>query len=305
MGTKVEHRRPYFACQRLMPSPAIPVHHLADHGRSTVGVEHILPREHAVDNDVHRHDFHELFLFATGTGEHMIDLQHIGVEPPCIHLVAPGQVHQLQRSADSSGTVVMFGADALMGPELPSDVRGLFRLGDARPSFALSPAMLDEARMLIGLIEAELTRDDATAPAVVRNYLGVLLLKCGHWRAVTDPVQREGSDASDVVARFTGLVEQGFLEKRQVNAYASELNVSPGHLNELVRKRLGTSASEVIQERVLLEAKRLLLHADLSVKEVSHALRMDDPAYFNRMFKKATGMTPVEYRAHIREKYKR
>jgi len=55
---------------------------------------------------------------------------------------------------------------------------------------------------------------------------------------------------------------------------------------------------------LLLEAKRLLLHADLSVKEVSHALLMEDPAYFNRMFKKATGMTPVEYRTHIREKYK-
>lgn len=270
-----------------------------------MGVEHILALDHAVENDVHRHDFHELFVFAEGTGEHMIDLEHISVEPPCIHVVAPGQVHRLGRSAGSSGTVVMFGADLLLGAEIPADVRKLFRIGAARPAFPLSPAMLDEVRVLIGLIEAETVKDEGHTAVVVRNYLGVLLMKCAHWRSTMDPVPDGGAEAGDVVSRFTDLVERHFLEKWQLTAYAAELNVSAGHLNELVRKRLGRSAGDVVQERVLLEAKRLLLHADLSVKEVSHALRMDDPAYFNRMFKKATGLTPVEYRAHIREKYKR
>ena len=156
---------------------------------------------------------------------------------------------------------------------------------------------------MVGAVEQETTRDEVAG--VARGYLNILLLKCAHWQQAVHPLQHPHTDRVDPVMRFMDLVEREFLGKRHVSAYASDLALSPGHLNELVKKRLGKSASEVLQDRVLLEAKRLLLHADLSVKEVSHALRMDDPAYFNRMFKKATGMTPVEYRTHIREKYQR
>ncbi|MEO8588591.1 MAG: AraC family transcriptional regulator [Flavobacteriales bacterium] len=279
----------------------IPVHHLPDAGRATISVERIEPRDTAVLNDVHRHDFHELFVFATGTGEHMIDLEHVHVKPPCVHLVAPGQVHQLSRSADSSGAVVMFGMDVMMEPGLPTDVKGLFRATSGAQAFPIGSAQLAEVMGLVDVLEKGAV--GAELAGVVRSYLNILLMKCAHWQQAAHRDTPTRADHADPVTRFTDQVDREFLMKRQVNAYASDLAISPGHLNELVKKRLGKSASEVVQDRLLLEAKRLLLHADLSVKEVSHALRMEDPAYFNRMFKKATGMTPVEYRAHIREKY--
>lgn len=281
----------------------IPVHHLPDAGRTMISVDRIDPRPAAVQNDVHRHDFHELFVFATGSGEHMIDLEHVPVKPPCIHIVAPGQVHRLSRSADCSGAVVMFSSDVMIEAGTPTDVKGLFRATENGQAFQINEGQLKEAIALIGSLEKG--SGNGEIPGVVRSYLNILLLKCAHWQNASASNGSTRSDLADPVSRFTDRVEREFLVKRQVSAYASDLAISPGHLNELVKKRLGKSASEVVQDRLLLEAKRLLLHADLSVKEVSHALHMEDPAYFNRMFKKATGMTPVEYRAHIREKYQR
>lgn len=291
-----------------MELSAIPVHHLPAQGTYTVRIERIRPAARAVQNGVHRHDFHELFVFATGSGEHMIDLDAVPVRPPCVHLVSAGQVHQVTRSADASGLVVMFGEAALTGSAHIPALHELFG-GAPHQAFPIAPAMLEETLLLAGLIEQELrqaedlpTGQAGPVDGVVLSYLGILLMKAAHWQRSAAP-ERPGP--TDPVQRFVRQVEQEFLDKRQVGAYADDLAMSAGYLNELVRKRLGKSAGEVIQERLLLEAKRLLLHADLSMKEVSYALRMQDPAYFNRMFKKATGLTPADYRVYIRGKYKR
>jgi len=286
-----------------MHKEVIPVHHLPDVGPVAIGVERIVAHGTDVMNDVHRHDFHELFIFANGTGDHMIDLDHIPVRPPCVHLVAPGQVHRLYRSGDSSGVVVMFGPDALLGQPIAPVVLAQLRAGTPA-ALSITPAILAELMQLVEQLEGEAERTTGPLPGVLQGYLGILLIKVAHWWREAKPITYQPEGPTDVVDRFIASVGTSFLEKRQVGMYASDLSISPGHLNELVKKRLGKSASDVLQERLLLEAKRLLLHAELSVKEVSHALLMEDPAYFNRMFKKATGMTPVEYRTHIREKYK-
>ncbi len=231
----------------------------------------------------------------------MIDLEMVNVAPPCIHLVAPGQVHQLDRSANCEGSVVMFRQDlhhAIFGEPA---LRSLLRAGVVR-NIRLSPEQSIEALDLVRSIEKEV--DDTTQGngPVAEYYLAILLLKSVQWSQAGLGTDHNTASA-DLVSRFIEKVDQEFLDKKQVNAYAKDLAISPGHLNELVKKRLGRSASDVVHERTLLEAKRLLLHSSSSVKEVSFALRMEDPAYFTRMFRKATGMTPGEYREHIREKY--
>jgi AraC family transcriptional activator of pobA len=81
----------------------------------------------------------------------------------------------------------------------------------------------------------------------------------------------------DPVRHFQDLVERGYLEERQVSQYADKLAISADHLNELVKKRLGRTASAVIHDRLLLEAKRLLLHSERSVKEVGYLLEHEGP----------------------------
>ncbi|HEY0976521.1 MAG TPA: AraC family transcriptional regulator [Flavobacteriales bacterium] len=295
------HERRIVSIERpcTMPTSPIPLHDLAADGHGVIGVERIRPAQGPVRNGVHRHAYHELFFFTEGSGTHMIDLHTHAWTGPSMHVVGPGQVHQLHRSAGTQGVVVMFGTEALLDPLRLHAVNQLFSSGG--PCSALDSPLSSGVLPLVELLEKELQQGGATEEMLF-GYLSIILLKCVEGRKGT--AAASGSDANDPVQRFTRALEEQFLDKRQVSAYADDLAVTPGHLNELVRKRLGKSASEVVQDRLLLEAKRLLLHSDRSVKEVSYALRMDDPAYFNRMFKKATGMTPVEYRTHIREKYK-
>ncbi len=287
----------------VVKETSIPVHHLPTRSRIPTRVEQIEPTETAVNNGVHRHDFHELFFIASGTGQHMIDLELVTVNAPCVHVVAPGQVHQLQRSADMHGLVVMFGTDAHLGQGHSARAE-LFAHAHGSPAFELSAEELREAQALVQLMETELDRSTGPVAEIVEGYLGILLIKCAHWarEGRTEPAAQEGTN--DVVRRFIELLERGYLTERQVNHYAEQLAVSPDHLNELVKERTGRTASKVIQDRLLLEAKRLLLHADLSIKEVGYALNMTDPAYFTRWFSKMEDRTPAAYREHIRELYK-
>lgn len=278
----------------------IPTHQLPGRSRIPTRVERILPTDREVSNDVHRHDFYELFFFASGSGEHMIDLEQHRITAPCVHLVAPGQVHRLVRSADMNGLVVMFAPDAQLGQGHGARI-ALFANAEGNCTFQLDDAQLRECTALVEMMEREL----ATKPLaeVVEGILGVLLIKCAHWAKAA---LAEGGTATgpDPVRRFLEMLEAGYLEDRQVMHYAERLAMSADHLNEQVKKRLGRTASSVIQDRLLLEAKRLLLHADLSVKEVGYALNLKDPAYFTRWFHKAAGVPPATYRDEIREKYK-
>ncbi len=257
-----------------------------------------------MNNGVHRHDFHELFFFATGSGQHMIDLEQYPVCAPSMHLVAPGQVHHLNRSADMSGVVVMFAGDARLGQGHQARAE-LFAHAQRPGEVILDPARMDEAMALVRSMEVELSRSEGPLAEVVEGYLGILLIKCAHWAKAALGNGYERPEGHDPVRRFQDMVERNFLEQRQVTHYAEALALSPDHLNELVKERLGRTASGLIHDRLFLEARRLLLYADQSIKEVGYALNMKDPAYFTRWFHKAAGVTPVAYREHIREKYQR
>lgn len=286
-----------------MSTQAIPVHHLPGQSTGSVCVEHFRPRETPVRNGVHRHEFYEIFFIAEGSGQHMIDLETLDFGAPCLHAIAPGQVHRLVRSPDSSGDVVMFLRAAVDGTAGEQDIRQLFGPWNARPVMPLTAAQLQEANILLGLIANEARLDGTTAQRAASGLLGVLLAKCAQWMRGAGH-GNEDPGTNDPVRRFLADVERDFLTERRVSAYAERYALSTDHLSDLLRGRIGKSAMDVLQDRLILEAKRLLLHASMSVKEVGFALNMEDPAYFSRVFKKATGLTPGEYRVHVRELYK-
>jgi AraC family transcriptional activator of pobA len=100
-----------------------------------------------------------------------------------------------------------------------------------------------------------------------------------------------------ITKAFKSLLEHHFTIVKSPTAYAKSLNISPPYLNECVKSTTGHSVSYQIQQRVVLEAKRLLYHSNKSVKEIAGVLGYDDYSYFTRLFVKITGMTPLAFRS--------
>jgi AraC-like DNA-binding protein len=103
-----------------------------------------------------------------------------------------------------------------------------------------------------------------------------------------------------LVLRYREMVERDAPHRHHVAEYARELAVSAGHLSALCRRHLGRSAKEVIQDRLAAEARRVLLYSDESAARVGYALGFDDPSYFSRFFRRATGRSPSAFRAEHR-----
>jgi len=95
---------------------------------------------------------------------------------------------------------------------------------------------------------------------------------------------------------FQKLIEKNFVTLKLPKDYAELLYITPNHLNALCNDLLGISAGEVIRNRILLEAKRLLINLNLTISEISYQLNFNDNSYFTKFFKKYTGLTPEEFR---------
>jgi AraC family transcriptional activator of pobA len=206
--------------------------------------------------------------------------------------MTPGQVHHWELSTDAQGYVVFFEADFYLfrypGPRLydypffTSTYPPLLQLG-----------LSDEA--IRPLIERMWSEDTMPAPQqdeVVRSYLHICLeLAARHYNAqVATP--DEPRHAQQILREFGQLLNQHFRTQRSVQHYADLLHISPNHLNALCRRQLGKTASTLIQERVLVEAQRLLRHTDATVGQVADTLGFEDASYFGRYFRKHTGQTP-------------
>lgn len=107
-----------------------------------------------------------------------------------------------------------------------------------------------------------------------------------------------------LLKKYQTKINEHFSELHEVGDYASLLNISAGHLSELVKIQSGKPAIKHIHERLIMEARRLLFHTTNSLKEISFHLGFTDASYFNRFFKRETGVTPTAYRANIREMYR-
>ena len=106
-----------------------------------------------------------------------------------------------------------------------------------------------------------------------------------------------------MVKQFKSLVEDNFQKCHLVKDYAALLDTTPARLNKQVKALTNANASDFIYDRIVLEIKRLLMHTDLTNKEIAYQLHFEDPSYFNRFFRKYAGMTPSDFRTGMKQKY--
>ena len=252
----------------------------------------------------HRHNYYEVFYFERGGGTHDIDFTTFHIDSPCLHFVSPGQIHQVRRDGDSHGWVILFTDDFyylnLANRNILHETPFLNR-NHPRPILDLNDQTDREILGIIEGLQRELAQDHAYRDDALRALLNLLLITSRRLFESSEEVLPEESNDSRLLREFKRMVEDKFHSMHSVSAYANNLHVTPGHLNDVVKKSTGKTVSTVIQERVLLEAKRLLAHSDYSIKEIAHALGFDDPSYFTRFFRERVGDAPGVFRDGFRE----
>lgn len=130
---------------------------------------------------------------------------------------------------------------------------------------------------------------------VIRSYLKILLIQAQRLNQFSTE-NTIPNNQNDVVYNFKVLVNKYFNEKKAIYDYAQELNINKTYLNEIVKKQTGKTANSLIKERIMLEAKCLLLHTKLDIAEIAYELNFDEPSNFMRFFKSYEKLTPTEYR---------
>lgn len=249
----------------------------------------------------HRHNFYHIVWISTGSGYHIIDSINYEVRPNTLFFMAPGQIHDFGLSDDTTGFAISFTAEffSFKVPnrnsvtEIP--VYNLERIHDAL--YMTGAQAVDLRRPLDDLID-EYRAQAAGFEDAVWSYLRVFLIKAARLVGTAD----EDSFFSRnllLSRRFNCLLEKHSDSIHDTVVYARMLNVTERALNDATRKTLGKTAAKLIRERVMLEAKRMLLYSEGTVAEVANQLAFDDPAYFSRCFRKHTGRSPREFRQSL------
>ena len=131
-------------------------------------------------------------------------------------------------------------------------------------------------------------------------YLKLFLIECSSLcRIEAGDNTQEIEVEKGMIRSFKLLLEDNFKKYHMVSEYASMLNVTPNYLNEVVSRAVKVSAKELITERIILEAKRMLLFSDKSSKEIGYSLGFDDPSHFSTFFKKGAGVTMQEFKMSL------
>ena len=246
----------------------------------------------------HRHSFYHLLFFSEGGGKHTIDFNHFDVKPYQIYFMVPGQVHSWDFDGHVDGYVVNFSSSFFQSFLLKSEYVSSFSFFNGITLESVIDLQDSVQQPVLSLFE-KLIAESQQHTVLKDDMLRVLLLQIFIMiqQSISSNKQRSTPfQANPILTNFQKLIEKNYLEIRLPSEYAELLNITPNHLNALCKEHLGTQAGEVIRDRVVLEAKRLLVNLGLSVSEIAYKLNFNDNSYFTKFFKKEAGMSPEVFR---------
>ncbi len=250
----------------------------------------------------HRHDFYNLIYIVKGSGKHTIDFQEFEVKPQQLYCMNDAQVHSWELSDEVEGYTLFFKKEfyEVIEPKYALQALPFFNLGANDSSLV---AFSEEEAKNIAFLFEEILREFQSnlidRDILIKSYLKIILINA--LRAYTPKMLTDNHDTNIAkVRQFEQLINLRFKECKSVKEFADILHITPNYLNAICTKVSGKTAGQIIRERVVLEAKRLLLHSSISVCELAYHLGYEDCSYFIRLFKKEVGDTPEYFRTNLR-----
>lgn len=239
----------------------------------------------------HKHDeYFELIFLKEGEGFHTIEEEKFVVSIPEVYFLKPGQLHFWQFTSIPKGFVIIFKEsefDAVKENELAE----LYRLLGLNTRIGFSTRTYPEN--LLQEIYAEFQAGNTYSRQIIHGLLKALF---GKLLQLADNEIQKPVVSFSLFDKFQHLLAKECPRLHKVNEFAALLHTTPQNLNATCRKQANKSAGELISQRILLEAKRYILHTDSTINEIAELLSFSDASNFVKFFKKAEGTTPVQFR---------
>jgi len=240
----------------------------------------------------HRHDFYEILWITKGNSKQAIDYNNYKIGRYSLFFISPGQLHLFEEWKGVKGYCIMFTEDFFL--QLFQNKSILFELCyldnlTVNPYIQLDNQSAAILQPLVDLLMIERSTE------IIQGLLFILLKKIQKlfFGAVAErTIKRQ----IVIFKKFRNLVEQNFIRQLTLTEYADMLNVTSHYLNNSVKASCNKTASDIIKERIILEAKQLLQFSGKTISEISAILSFKDSSYFSRFFKKNTGFSPLEFR---------
>ncbi|MDM1550210.1 AraC family transcriptional regulator [Empedobacter falsenii] len=240
----------------------------------------------------HKHDFFVIILFDKASGTHNIDSKDYPIDDKEIHILFPGQMHKWQINDGTIGYQLM--TERSFFEQFAPYFRFSFTNYQNHPVIKLSDEAFSKLMYEFNAIKEELKSENSLVHLI--NARAAVIAAIVSKEAEQVFTEFKVYQSNPRLAKFNMLIDEFYKEEKSVVFYAEKLHISANYLNILCKKHLKVSATQLIQQRIIIEAKRLLKSGDLSIKEIAFDLGFTDHAYFSNFFKAQTNITPSEFR---------
>jgi AraC-like DNA-binding protein/mannose-6-phosphate isomerase-like protein (cupin superfamily) len=262
-------------------------------------MEDIYSKRQGKVDEPHRHDFFTVLIVAKAKGIHKIDFNTYDLSNGQIYFVAPGQVHQVIETEKSIGFAMTFTNQFLVKNSIPLSFiasLNLFQNYGQSPPLIPSQAQFDTIEEFTNKIYSLFHSDAKMKDLSIGAFLKLLLIECNNI-CVINPIESDVDSSGDNLIRsFKKAVDDNFKKEHSISYYANGLHITADHLNKIVKAKIGKTAKEYVQSRIITEAKRLLYFSNLSNKEIGYELGFNEPANFSAFFKKNTQLSPSKFK---------
>jgi len=262
-----------------------------------------LATSHLHIEKAHKHNFYATFIFTHGTGTHVIDFNSYEVKTGMVFLLYPGQAHSWELSADCEG-LVFFHSREFYETHYINESLGDYQFFSS--ILGQAAIFLDQEKQfeIVPLFKKVLSASTTDRP---KQKLLIICIVTQIYIALERTMLSHDDNAASInhvyyqkFLQFQKLVEQRFYKTKSANEFAKLLNITSKHLNRINKLIVNKTTSEIITDRVILEAKRMLIHAKNNFSQVADELGYEEYSHFSKLFKNRTGLTPSEFsKQHI------
>lgn len=284
----------------------IPIRHIAathqeqsNAGRFSIRDIHAVLNGTDLVHDLHKHDFYFILAVETGQGVHKIDFVRYEVHKNALFFLRPGQVHDLRLAADCTGYLLEFDTSFYQPKGAKADQR--WKKAVSKNYCEVEEGCFKKLLLLLSIVFTEYATKQEGYDEAIKAGLDLFFIELARQSSNQKQVSPGAPNyTQERYEELLRLLEAKITEVKNVSQYAELLKLSVYQLNAITKASVGKTTAELINEQILLEAKRYLLATPNQIKDIAWHLGYEDTSYFIRFFKKHTGQSPDAFRKNFK-----